>query len=730
MTSEINHMNCEIVEYINKISNNYNTSFSIESHSYGDKVISTFSYPFSLRIKSGVNFKRDYSYFLENIRQLHCYEIIMDYASIMPLYTESDLILYNELLEIMKMDKNKFVMQFYFKKIKNSKKQKLINIDRYDAYLKGIESPPQNKLMLKFQEKFIEFSNIISNSNSYNNKSKKIEEKIFEKDMYIFKIRIVTEFIDRFEDKVNDVLVKFYDYNELVLIELRNFYKNRFINDLINFNTRRESKDQIIGKNELYSFITSTDKRDIHLNEIKTIVNNTDERIKRIFPIRDDLVLGVKNHPNNELDLSENIAEALYKTKAIKDKNIKLLNLDFGANMQKATFKIPNNINFTDIVKKDEDIGAYIGSDINIVRGNKPNSFTVLIPKKVRDTIYLKDLMSDSMVTNHFNESELPFICGVDLNNNTVVKCLTEAPHLLIAGATNSGKSVFLNTLLVNLALAKSPEELRMFLIDPKKVELVHFEGLPHVEELILEDDKASLMLERLVSEMNHRYDLLSGHKARDIVEYNKKADEKLPYIVCVIEEYNDILISSPEIENPIKRLSQKARASGIHLILITQRPDADVMSGVIKTNFPSRISFKLEGSNEYRTVFGRGIPYKNLLGYGDGVVKYLGQSEDFIRFQSPILTKDKAEEDEIFNNIKNYYSDSVDYHRIEKDNRLSELDKLKDIIIESGETRTVELQRIMKIRINDIVELRKELVKEGFLIKRGNKYEVNDSEY
>lgn len=160
--------------------------------------------------------------------------------------------------------------------------------------------------------------------------------------------------------------------------------------------------------------------------------------------------------------------------------------------------------------------------------------------------------------------------------------------------------------------------------------------------------------LESLVNEMEERYKLFSQKKVKKISDYNKKSNKRLLYIVCAIDEYNDLKMQYKEVEAIIERLGQKARAAGIHLIVCTQRPDKNVMTGVIKANLPSKICFKLGGSSHYRTVFDTGIPY-NLIGFGDGVVQYVAQTEPFIRFQSPVISLNSTEEEKFFENLKKY---------------------------------------------------------------------------
>ena len=268
--------------------------------------------------------------------------------------------------------------------------------------------------------------------------------------------------------------------------------------------------------------------------------------------------------------------------------------------------------------------------------------------------------------TKKFRESKhhLPLALGKTISGDVFIADLAKMPHLLIAGSTGSGKSVGINTIIASLLYQKKPDELKFVIIDPKKVELTQYSALtnhylastPDVSDLIVtEPDDAVSILKSLVLEMEERYTILSNVGQRNIVDYNKKVEEgrydedsfmkhrKMPYIVCVIDELADLMLTaSKEIEVPIIRLAQKARAIGIHLILATQRPSVDVITGIIKANFPARIGFLVASKIDSRTILDMGGAEK-LLGNGDLLYLSPGTPKP-VRIQNSFISTDEIE--------------------------------------------------------------------------------------
>jgi S-DNA-T family DNA segregation ATPase FtsK/SpoIIIE len=259
------------------------------------------------------------------------------------------------------------------------------------------------------------------------------------------------------------------------------------------------------------------------------------------------------------------------------------------------------------------------------------------IPNAIRETVYLREIVDSEAVRK--SESKLTLAVGNDISGDPFVIDLAKMPHLLVAGSTGSGKSVSINSMVCSLLLRATPEEVRFLLIDPKMLELSAYEDIPHLLlPVVTNPKKAAVALTWLVEEMERRYALLAYRGTRNIEQYNRRIDEemgeetpgtegekeeaapaeKLPYIIVVIDELADLMIiSSREVEESITRLAQMARAVGIHLILATQRPSVDVLTGIIKANFPARISFQVSSKVDSRTILDT-IGAEHLLGMGD----------------------------------------------------------------------------------------------------------------
>ncbi|MBM4403757.1 MAG: cell division protein FtsK [Candidatus Cloacimonetes bacterium] len=244
------------------------------------------------------------------------------------------------------------------------------------------------------------------------------------------------------------------------------------------------------------------------------------------------------------------------------------------------------------------------------------------IPNLTRDMIYLRDILLSEDIRQ--TDSKLAFGLGKDIAGKPVITDLAKMPHLLIAGATGSGKSVCINTIIMSLLLRTKPDDLRLVLIDPKRVELAGYNELPHLIGSVVTDPDAALeTMYWAVKEMERRYVLFQEVRARDIAGYNERIKEtgegdRLPYIIVIVDEFADLIMTSgKDIELPITRLAQMARAVGIHLILATQRPSIKVITGIIKANFPARIAFQVSSRVDSRVIMDMNGA-ERLLGQGD----------------------------------------------------------------------------------------------------------------
>ena len=329
-----------------------------------------------------------------------------------------------------------------------------------------------------------------------------------------------------------------------------------------------------------------------------------------------------------------------------------------------AGIKINSIINLADDISRSLGVGA-----VRISQIFGTQYLGVETPNDKRESVTIKELLSDDNFksTSH----KIPICIGKDISGNIEVIDLSKTPHLLVAGTTGSGKSVFINTLLASLLYKFSPNQLKLILIDPKMLELSVYNDIAHLlTPVVTEPKKAIIALKWVCKEMERRYSLMNEEGTRSLEGFNQKAPETLPYIVVFIDEMADLMMTAgKEVEHYVQRLAQMARACGIHLVMATQRPSVDIITGSIKANFPSRVSFQVASKYDSRTVLGE-VGAEQLLGNGDMLMTKNGSS--LIRYQSAFIS-DK----EVHKLIK----------EIKESQKVEYLDELEEIILNERET-------------------------------------------
>ncbi len=337
--------------------------------------------------------------------------------------------------------------------------------------------------------------------------------------------------------------------------------------------------------------------------------------------------------------------------------------------------------------------------------------------------------LAEVLDSPQFKQSTNPLTValGVDLTGQPKVTDLNKMPHGLIAGATGSGKSVFLNSMLISLLYKATPAQLKMILIDPKAVEMAPYNGLPHLLSPVISDPKqASAALKWAVKEMDERYEKLAASGARNIEQFNKLAEEhgeyamKMPYIVIVIDELADLMmVASNEVQDYIVRITQKARAAGIHLIVATQRPSVDIITGTIKNNIPTRVAFMVSSQVDSRTIIDT-AGAERLLGKGD--MLYLGNgASQSVRLQGTFVTNDEIERiiDEVKKRGKPKYAFQPD-SLLKSVNQVEQQDELMPDVLEyisqEDTVSTSKLQRVFSIGYNRAASLIDELEKHNYV--------------
>jgi len=351
------------------------------------------------------------------------------------------------------------------------------------------------------------------------------------------------------------------------------------------------------------------------------------------------------------------------------------------------------------------------------------------VPNAKRETVVLRELLEDVEFSKR--KSMLTLALGKDISGLPFYMDLRKAPHLMIAGTTGSGKSVLLNAVITSMLYKASPYELKFIMIDPKMLELSVYEDIPHLlHPVVTEPKKAAAALRWAVEEMEKRYRILSEEGVRDIETHNKnveklktedKWDKLLPYIVIVLDELADLMMIAPnELKESITRLSQKARAAGIHLIVATQRPSADIVAGLIKANFPARISFLVSSKIDSRIILDTGGA-ERLLGKGDMLFLEPGTSR-LLRIQGALISDEEREgiTEYIKSQGKPIYNEEITY--IEESEGGEDLESEKDelyfdalrTIAETGQASISMLQRKLKIGYNRAARIVEIMEKEG----------------
>ncbi len=446
------------------------------------------------------------------------------------------------------------------------------------------------------------------------------------------------------------------------------------------------------------------------------------------------------NLPSNELlkKPSKNERASTNKNENNDPKFLEKILLDFGVNgnIKKVSngpvvtlneFEPAAGIKVSKIINLSDDIARNTSSEsarIATIPGR--NTIGIELPNLHRENVYLSEIINDSNFKK--KDIKLPIALGKNISGVPIIGDLASMPHLLIAGTTGSGKSVCINTIILSLLYRHSPERCKFILIDPKMLELSTYEGVPHLLcPVITEAKKAASVLGWVVKEMESRYRLMTKEGVRNIDGYNSKHKLLMPYIVVVVDEMSDLmLVAGKEIENYIQKLSQMARAAGIHIIMATQRPSVDVITGTIKANFPSRISFQVTSKIDSRTILGE-QGAEQLLGKGD--MLYMTSANRIIRIHAPFVSEDEIEKINNFlrSQAEPDYVDEILNFADEKEiseNAKSQGDKDElyqtavEIIKTEGKASTSFLQRKLQIGYNRAARIIDMMEAEGIVSK------------
>ena len=439
----------------------------------------------------------------------------------------------------------------------------------------------------------------------------------------------------------------------------------------------------------------------------------------------------LKNQSNKDKNNNKNPSglESEFLEKILLDFGVegKIKKVSSGPVVTLNEFEPAAGVKVSKIINLSEDIARNTSSEsarISTIPGR--NTVGIELPNPTRENVYLSEILS----TNDFfkKDIKLPIALGKNISGAPIIGDLASMPHLLIAGTTGSGKSVCINTIILSLLYRHTPDKCKFILIDPKMLELSTYEGIPHLLcPVITEAKKAASVLGWVVKEMESRYRLMTREGVRNIDGYNSKHKLPMPFIVVIVDEMSDLmLVAGKEIENYIQKLSQMARAAGIHIIMATQRPSVDVITGTIKANFPTRISFQVTSKIDSRTILGE-QGAEQLLGKGD--MLFMTSANKIIRIHAPFVSENEIEKvnnhlrsqeepdyiDEILNFVDEKEASGISSDSSEKDELYS---AAIEIIKSEGKASTSFLQRKLQIGYNRAARIIDMMEEEGLVSK------------
>ena len=438
-----------------------------------------------------------------------------------------------------------------------------------------------------------------------------------------------------------------------------------------------------------------------------------------------------RERKNIENDINGNVLEKILLDFGVEGK---IKKISHGPVVTLNEFEPAAGVKVSKIINLSEDIARNTSSEsarMSTIPGS--NTIGIELPNLSRENVYLNEIISSTNFSK--KDIKLPIALGKSISGMPIVGDLYSMPHLLIAGTTGSGKSVCINTIILSLLYKHTPDKCKFILIDPKMLELSTYEGIPHLLcPVITEAKKAASVLGWVVKEMESRYRLMTREGVKNIDGYNSKHKLSMPYIVVIVDEMSDLmLVAGKEIESYIQKLSQMARAAGIHIIMATQRPSVDVITGTIKANFPTRISFQVTSKIDSRTILGE-QGAEQLLGKGD--MLYMTSANRIVRIHAPFVSESEIEkinnflrsqaEPEYIDEILNFADEKESGPNINENENQDELYLTAlEIVKTEGKASTSFLQRKLQIgynraaRIIDMMEANGEVSKANHVGKR-----------
>jgi S-DNA-T family DNA segregation ATPase FtsK/SpoIIIE len=480
----------------------------------------------------------------------------------------------------------------------------------------------------------------------------------------------------------------------------------KYLNLFQNNNKIYTDKSEIINE-----YIPQDQIKDLIQEDLPFIKseNKIENKVKFQLPSLELLKIPTKKEKTNFNKNEINDTEFLEKILMDFGVNGNIKKVSHGPVVTLNEFEPAAGVKVSKIINLSDDIARNTSSEsarIATIPGS--NTVGIELPNNSRENVYLSEILNNSDFKK--KDIKLPIALGKNISGKPIIGDLASMPHLLIAGTTGSGKSVCINTIILSLLYRHTPEKCKFILIDPKMLELSTYEGIPHLLcPVITEAKKAASVLGWVVKEMESRYRLMTKEGVRNIDGYNAKHKLPMPYIVVVVDEMSDLmLVAGKEIENYIQKLSQMARAAGIHIIMATQRPSVDVITGTIKANFPTRISFQVTSKIDSRTILGE-QGAEQLLGKGD--MLYMSSANRIVRIHAPFVSDNEIEkinnslraqaEPDYIDEILNFADEKETGENQNQGDKDELYQSALEIIRSEGKASTSFLQRKLQIGYN-----------------------------
>ena len=515
----------------------------------------------------------------------------------------------------------------------------------------------------------------------------------------------------------------------LISIHFKIKYFYIFFKTLSKFFFTKKEKNYTNENEIINKFIPQDEIKNLIQEDLPFIKNETKHNNKIKFKLPSIELLKMPSKKEREQLKNDDFIDSKFLEKILLDFGVSgdIKKVSHGPVVTLNEFEPAAGVKVSKIINLSDDIARNTSSEsarIATIPGR--NTVGIELPNSTRENVYLSEIITNADFAK--KDIKLPIALGKNISGIPVVGDLASMPHLLIAGTTGSGKSVCINTIILSLLYRHPPDKCKFILIDPKMLELSTYEGIPHLLcPVITEAKKAASVLGWVVKEMESRYKLMTKEGVRNIDGYNTKHSLPMPYIVVVVDEMSDLmLVAGKEIENYIQKLSQMARAAGIHIIMATQRPSVDVITGTIKANFPTRISFQVTSKIDSRTILGE-QGAEQLLGKGD--MLYMSSANRIVRTHAPFVSESEIEKVNNFlrNQAEPDYVDEilnfVDEKEVKEGASISgDKDELYqsalDIIRSEGKASTSFLQRKLQIGYNRAARIIDMMEEDGIVSK------------